>query len=199
MTQQAGQKLSQFYVDNRGGLNLTDSFLRVQDNQALGGYNYEYVKTGGIQKSLCPNLCNATADAQLRTHGLALRNTQSNGKSVIRAAGTKIQKAFLDGSPFINLVDDTQAAASDFISSSNVLPVNNQMFVGINADVLWLAGGGMSNLVGVFSDTQVTANGVVVPTGTFTTNIYGSPLGQWGTVSSYYYAIAFQKASTGAV
>jgi hypothetical protein len=197
MQQSQGDKIFQSFMENTGGLNFSDSVFTVKDNQATGGFNYEYVRTGGIQKSLCPTKINSAANAQLKTLGIALRNTKTSGKSIIRAAGTKIQLTDLSGT-FTDLTEDTLAVNSDFLSGSSDQPVVKSMFVTPSTDVLWLAGGGMSSIYGVASATKVTENGSAAPTGIITaTQTTGG--GSFTSSGTYYYAVAFHKASTGAL
>lgn len=198
MTQQAGQKLSQFFFDNYGGINLSDSFLKVKDNQAIGGYNYEYTATGGITKSLCPERTSSSPDSALRSSSLALKSTKESVKSIIRTADRKFQLANLDGGSFSNLTEDTASAPSDIIPSGNTSPVLAQMFVQAECDVLWHAGGTMQALYGAVSDTKVTKNGADTPTGAVTASVV-SGSGQWVVAGKYYYSFALKKLSTGAL
>lgn len=193
----AGQKLVKYFFDNTGGLNLADSFLRVQENQTLGGFNYDYINQGGFAKSLCPSRINSSPDAALKTFGVGLRFTKEGVKQVIRAAGTKIQYAPID-TTYTNLAEDTAAATTDFIPSDNTKPVYAQMFVQADVDTLWLSNGGMDGIYGVVSDTTVTKNGVETPTGTVTTSVAGGS-SSWTTTGTYRYAIVLQKASTLAI
>lgn len=195
--QKAGQKILAPFFENFGGLNLSDSTFAIKPNQAVGGYNFEYVKTGGIQKSLAPLRLNSVADAQLRTLGLFLRNTKAGSKSIIRAAGTKIQLTDLTGT-FTNLTEDTTSAGSDFLATDSEQPVVGSMFTTPGTDVLWLAGGGMSKVYGVASDATVTENGVPAPTGTISATESGGG-GSWTTTGTYYYAVAYRKRSTQAL
>jgi hypothetical protein len=197
LIQQQGQKKFASYMANIGGLNTSDSTFAIQDDQATGGYNYEYAMTGGIQKSLCPARLNSSADSQLKTLGIALKNTKSSTKSIIRAAGTKIQLTDLQGT-FTNLSEDTATATTDILSSGSLQPVVSSMFITPSTDVLWMAGGGMSGIYGAYSDSKVTANGCPVPTGSFsaTPSLLG---GDFAATGTYWYSIAFRKASTAAL
>lgn len=197
MQQAQGDKLFATYLENTGGLNIADSPFTVGDGQATGGYNYDYTETGGFQKSLCPTSINSSANAQLKSLGLALRHTKAGVKSIIRAAGTKIQLTDLGGT-FTNLTEDTTAAGSDFLSSSSKQPVVDSMFSTPSTDILWLAGGGMSSIYGVVSGTKVSKNGVPAPTGEVDATETGGG-GEWATTGTYYYAVAYRKASTGAL
>lgn len=194
---QAGQKQLTHFFENVGGLNLTDSTFTVKPNQATGGYNYEYVMTGGIQKSLCPSRINSSADAQLRTLGLFLRNTKNSAKTIIRAAGTKLQLTDLSGT-FTDLALDSVAAGTNFLTSGTEQPVVGVMTTSPSTDILWLAGGGMSGVYGIPNATQATANGTATPTGALSTLESGSG-GTWATTGTYYYAVAYRKRSTQAL
>jgi hypothetical protein len=197
-SQAQGEKVFAAFLQNAGGLNLTDSPFLVQDGQAAGGYNYDYVATGGFQKSLSPQRMNPTPDSQLKTLGLGLRNTKKSTKSIIRAAGTKLQLTDLAGT-FTPLTDDTIASSSDFLAAGSKQPVVNSMFVTPSTDILWMAGGGMASIYGAYSDSKVTANGTAVPTGAFTATETPGLAGVWLTKGKYYYAVAFRKASTSSI
>jgi hypothetical protein len=194
---QSGQKQLTHFFENVGGLNLTDSPFAIKPSQATGGYNYEYVKTGGFQKSLCPTRINSVADAQLRTLGLFLRNTKASAKSIIRAAGTKIQLTELTGT-FTNLSSDAAAAGTDFLTAGSEQPVVGVMTTSPSVDILWLAGGGMTGIKGVPSDTQVTQNGVATPTGAISATDSGGG-GDWATTGTYFYSVVYRKRSTQAL
>lgn len=196
-TTRAGQKLLEAYFNNTGGLNFSDSTFAIKPEQATGGYNFDYVKTGGIQKSLCPSKTSASPDAQLNTLGVFLRNTRKNVKSIIRAAGTKIQVANIAGAPFTDLAQDTTAASTNFLSSTSTQPVVGAMTTTPTSNVLWLAGGGMDGLYGVPGDA-VTANGVSAPTGALALSETAGG-GSWATAGTYFYAVAFRKLSTQAI
>lgn len=193
---QAGQKQFRTFLENVGGLNLSDSPFYIQDGQATGGFNYDYLKKGGFSKSLCAGRINSSADAQLRTLGMFLRHTKANSKSIIRAAGTKIQVTDLIGT-FTNLTEDTTSAGSDFLTSSTA-PVVGTMFTSTSADVLWLAGGGLSSVYGVSSNTKVTKNGVAAPTGTISATVSLTG-GSFTSTGTYRYSVAFRKSSTQAI
>jgi hypothetical protein len=135
---------------NVGGLNLTDSQFYVRDGQATGGYNYDYVKTGGIQKILGISKLNTVADTQTNCLGAGLHNkVGDNAKTVVRAAGTKIQTFDPSDGLFENQVDDTALADTDFLASGSTQPVLFAQYTDANAvcDYLWLAGGGLSSPV----------------------------------------------------
>lgn len=135
------------FFRNVEGLNLTDSPFYVKDGQATGGYNYDYVKTGGIQKILGISKINAVANTQLNTLGSGVHITASSGtKTVVRAAGTKIQVFDTTAGTFTNQAEDTVTATTDFLSSSSTQPVICANFNTSTADELWLSGGGLAAL-----------------------------------------------------
>lgn len=194
---QAGQKQIKNFFENTGGLNNTDSPFAIKDSNTTGGYNFDYVRTGGFQKSNAPFRINTSPDSQLRTLGIALYNTKNSVKTIIRAAGTKIQSVTTDGT-FTDLSDDTLAASTDFLTADSTQPVVSSMFVSPIFDILWLAGGGMGVPVGVYSTDKVTQNGSVTPEGTITLTESGGG-GSFLSVDTYFYAVAYQKAGTQAL
>ena len=195
--QRAGAKLQEDYFENTGGLNPTDSPFVVKPGAAAAGFNYEYTQTGGFKKRFGHPTINTTPDTQLKTLGIALRQTKEDSKLSVRVAGTKIQTFTQTPVAFTNLTQDTTASGSDFANSSSTVPVSDVMFTGESVDVLWLAGAGMSKIYGVCSDTKVTANGVETPTGVVTATV-GALTGVWDATGNYRYAFAYHKASTGA-
>lgn len=189
------------FFNNTEGLNLTDSPFYVKDGQATGGYNYDYVKTGGISKILGISPYNTIADTQLNSLGLGIHDTTLLGvKTLIRAAGTKLQVVNTGAATFINQTTDTATPTSDFLTAGSTQPVVFANFNTANADLLWAAGGGMSTVYG-YTGSKITANGVAVPSGTFTAVNQGSGTGgTWGAATGiYYYSVALRKASTQAV
>jgi hypothetical protein len=191
---QVGEKITKNYFESIGGLNNADSPFTVKDSQSTGGYNYDYVRTGGFKKSNAPFRVNSSPDSQLRTLGIGLYNTKTSTKTIVRSAGTKIQSVSTDGS-FTNLTEDTAAASSDFLTSGSTQPVVSSMFVSPSFDVLWLAGGGMSVPRGVYSSSKVTKNGSATPTGAITVTESGGG-GSFSTTGTYFYAVAYRKAGT---
>lgn len=188
------------FFKNVEGLNITDSPFFVKDGQATGGFCYDYSSTGGISKVLGPSLLNAVTDAQLKTIGMALLNTSAGVKTVIRAAGTKIQTFEPSSGTFTNIASDSVAASTDFLASGSTQPVVSASFNTANSPLTWLAGGGMSTLY-AYTGSAITANGVAAPTGTFTAVNQGSSTGGAWTPTSgtYYWAIALRKRSTQAL
>lgn len=141
---------------NVEGLNLTDSQFYVKNGQATGGYNYDYVRTGGIQKILGLSKINTAADAQTSCLGAGLHNKVSdNTKTVIRAAGTKIQVFDPSAGTFSNKSDDTVSAGTDFLAVGSTQPVVFAPFTDSSAlcDYLWMAGGGLASITGYVAYT----------------------------------------------
>jgi hypothetical protein len=186
------------FFENIGGLNLSDSPFKVKENQAVGGQNYTYTQTGAIRKRRGHSKLNSSADAQLQSLGLLLRNTTSGTKSVIRAAGTKLQLVDTSVATFTNLTDDTAAASSAFLTSGSTQTVVGSQFNNASADILWCAGGGMSSLYGVYSTSKVTANGSATPTGSISPAAAGTG-GTFASTGYYRYAVALRKLGTQAL
>jgi hypothetical protein len=191
-----GQFLQADFFENTGGINTTDSPFRISDNQATGGYNFDYALQGGFEKRPGYDKLNESADSQLKTLGLGVFINSSNTKTVVRGAGTKIQKFDPSAGTYTNLTEDTQSAGSDFLSSSSTQPFVTQHFDNLDARVLWGAGAGIATgkIYGVFSTTKVTENGVAAPTGSI--SLSAGSTGGTIPVGTYYYAIAYRKAST---
>lgn len=165
-------------------------------NQATGGFNYDYVQTGGISTRGGHEKVNASADTNLDSIGLGLYFTSAGAKTVIRGSGTKIQKFTVDDGVFTNLTEDTASAGSTFMSATSVQPLVYSEFNTATSDVLWQAGGGVG-IYGVYSATKVTANGTPIPTGTLACTASGSD----GTTvtGSFTYAVAYRKLGTQAI
>src|ERR1044072_6195464 len=141
------------YMDNSGGLNITDSPLFMKNNQATGqSYNYDYNVTGAISKVLSPSLLNAVADSQLKTLGLGqYHDVSTDTRTLIRCAGTKIQSVNTSSGVITNLTDDTVSAGTTFLSSSSTQPVVFSPFNTLTGGTqLWMAGGGLSSIVGYY-------------------------------------------------
>ena len=192
---QTGRMLQADYFINTGGLNNTDSPFAVREDQATDGRNWDYVRTGGIRKRLGHQKVNSSADAQLKTLGIGLHNTTTGTKTVVRAAGTKIQSVNLTSAIFTNMTEDTTAASSEFLTSGSNQRVVKSQFNTTLANVLWLAGGGMTLPKGVYSASKVTENGSVTPTGSLGTSV-ASGSGVFSTTGTAYYAVSYRKLST---
>lgn len=188
-------QISNFF-DNSGGLNNTDSPFKIADEQATGGYNYQYDKTGGISKRSGHYRLNTAANAQLKSLGLGLWfNTTTATKTVVRVAGTKFQTVVLPTSSFTNISDDTATPTSDFFNASSTSAARLAPFNSGGIDITWAAGAGASSLLG-FNGTKLTTNGATSPKGVITASVISSSGGSWDSVGNYWYSVVFRKAST---
>lgn len=187
------------FFGNSGGYNNTDSPLSIADNQATGqSYNYDYLRTGALSKVLAPAKINSSADAQLKSLGMAMHHAANTDiRTVVRMAGTKIQTLDLGTGLATNVVEDTATAGTDFLDVNSVQPIVSASFNALNGNtVVWSAGGGMSAVYG-FNGSVVTQNGVPEPTGTFTAVLQAPGTGGvWPVTGTYYYALTLRKAST---
>ncbi len=185
-------------MNNSGGLNLTDSPLSMQDNQATGqSYNYDYTVTGAISKVLSPSMLNTIADSQLKTLGFGQHHdVATDARTLIRCAGTKIQSVNTTSGARTDLIDDTVSATTDFLSSSSTQPVVFAPFNTLTGGTqLWMAGGGLANLVGYYG-SKITNNGVAAPGGSITPVVNTHDSGVFTTIGKYYYAVQLRKLST---
>lgn len=194
---QQGEFIQEDFFDNTGGLNLADSPFRILENQAVAGsYNYDYTATGGIKKRNGNTQANGSADAQLKSLGLGIFNPSSSAtKTIIRAAGTKIQSVNANTYVSTNLVEDTVAAGSDFLTGGSTQQVVMSQFNTSSVNALWAAGGGMSTVYG-YNGTKITKNGAAVATGSIALS-QAPGGGTFGATGTYWYAIVLHKASTG--
>lgn len=191
-----GQFIQSDFADNIGGTNLADSVFKINDNQAAGGFNYDYILTGGIRKRLGPTKINPNPDTQLKSLGLGLYNTSAGIKSVIRAAGTKLQLFDPNAPSFTNLSDDTVSAGTSPLVSGSTQTVNFSQFNNGQSNILWAAGGGMTLPYGVYSTSKITVNGVNPPTGSIGTSVQAHNGGAWAAAGKYFYAVVYRKRST---
>ncbi len=190
---QVGQKFQADYFRHIGGLDTASNPMDVGwDTAARGSYNYEYTEQGSITKRAGFPYFSSTADSELVSLEIALREPVSTSSQVIRAAGSKIQLANLATVTFTNLTEDTATTNSTFWTSED--PVCSQMISTPDIDVLWLAGGGAEALYGVYSDTKVTKNGVNAPAGSINVGLTGT--GSFSTTGEVYYSVALRKGST---
>lgn len=193
---QTGQLQQTDFFDNIGGTNLADSAFKVTSQQAAGGYNFDYILTGGIRKRLGLSKLNTSANSDLKSLGLGLHSPASGStKSVIRAAGTHLQFYDVGASTFTNLTEDTVAAGSAFLVGGSTQTVSFEMFNNGVSNVLWAAGGGMTIPYGAYSTTKATKNGVPAPTASSFT---AASVGSGGTLTTgvYRYSLVFRKTST---
>jgi hypothetical protein len=194
MKEQGQFKQADFF-ENVGGLNLRDTPFRVKDSQATGGLNYDYLQTGGIRKRFGHSKINSSADTQTTSLGLALYNSATSSKFLVRAAGTKLQNLDIATPAFTNLSEDTTTAGTNFLSGSSSQPVVFSQFNTANANILWNVGGGMSAIYGVYSSSKVTQNGVVAPTTSSFTATAGAGSSSLST-GTYRYTLVYRKTST---
>lgn len=193
MPQYSELKQADFF-DNSGGLNTSDSVFALQPSQASGGRNYDYHRIGGIRKRKGYAKINTSADTQLNTLGLGLRNTTSGTRTLIRAAGTKLQNVDVAVPSFTNMTADTTAASSDVFTSASTEQVLFKNFNTSTNNILWFTGGGSNYINGAYSTTKFTQNGSSVATGSFSAVV--SLTGGSFTVGTYFYAISLRKASS---
>lgn len=186
------------FFSNTQGLNLTDSPFYVKDGQSTGGYNYEYTKTGAITKIRGLTKVNDVADSETHIQGIATHDTSENIKTVLLAAGTKLQTLDIDSQAIVNITDDTTLASTDFFSGSSSQQVVSSGFNSSTNNLTWLAGGGLTLPI-AYNGTHATVNGVSVPTGTFTAVNLGSGAGSGWVAGVYYYALVLRKTSTQAL
>lgn len=192
-----GQLLQQDFADNTGGINLVDSVFKISPNQAAGGYNFDYILTGGIRKRLGAPKINSIADGALYSLGFGLLAPVSGlSKSVFRAADRRLELFDTSTPSFTNLTQDTAAASSTPFASGSTQDVQFVQFSSGTSDILWGAGGGAALPVGAYSTSKFTANGVAVPTGTFSTAVNSHNSGSWTAAGIYYYAVVYRKGST---
>lgn len=193
--QKSGDFLQEDYFANTGGMNITDSPFAVKSDQTTGGFNFEYVRTGGFAKSKSPNKINASASISLRTLGMALYNSKTGNKKIVRFSNSRVETLELTG-PYTALAKDDMAASTAIFDAD--IPVSSVMFSSPNSDVLWSVGGGASRPVGVVNGTQVTESGVAVPTGLIS-GVVSALGGSFISPGAYRYAVAFRKRSTQAI
>lgn len=192
-----GQLKQADFMDNVGGVNLTDSVFKIKENQAAGGLNWDYVLAGGIRKRPGSPKINSVADSQLYSLGFGQWAPVSGAtKYLFRAAGTKLQLFDTDTPVLTALTQDTAAVNSTPYTSGSTQAVQFTQFSNGVSDVLWTAGGGASGLIGAYSTTKYTANGVQPPTGTFSTAVNAHNSGSWTAAGTYFYALVYRKAGT---
>lgn len=195
-----GQLKQSDFADNVGGLNLTDSVFKIKENQAAGGMNFDYILTGGVRKRLGSPKINSVADSELYTLGFGLYAPVSGAaKSVLRAAGQKLQLVDTVSATFISLMDDTINSGSSPFTSGTTQDVQFLQFSSGTSDILWGAGGGSSLPIGAYSPSNYTLNGVVPPSGIFSGIVNTHNGGQWTVAGQYYYAFLWRKRSTQAL
>lgn len=193
-----GQLQQTDFMDNLGGLNLSDSVFKVSPSQAVGGANFDYAVTGGIRKRLGPGKINTSVDTYLKSIGFGLYNTAAGVKSLIRAADTKLQLFDTSTPSFTALTDDTSSAGSTPLTSGSTVPCFFQQFNNGTANILWSIGAGQTLPNGIYSTSKYTQNGVPEPT---LTTFNAASVGSGGTLGPglYRYSVVFRKTSTQAL
>lgn len=83
-----------------------------------------------------------------------------------------------------------------FLNAGSTQPVVFNMYNTPASGILWAAGGGESQLYGVVSSTQVTANGVPAPTASSFTAVDGTPASTPLQSGVYFYTLVYRKTST---
>lgn len=189
------EKLS--FFGNIGGLNVTDTPFYVQDNQATGGFNYEYLKTGGITKRRGDAKVNSSADSDTKVLGMHTHTTKLNARTILKTADAKLKSISLSTGVSTAITEDTTAAGTSFFSATSTQPVVFAQHNPPTNDISWFCGGGSSTIYG-YNGTKVTQNGVSAPTGTFS-GVVSLTGGSWTTTGTYFYAVALRKASTQAL
>lgn len=186
------------YMNNIGGLNNTDSPLKIEDNQATGqSSNYEYARTGAITKVLSTTPVNTVANAQLKTLGLGTHHSVSTDvRTLLRAAGTKIQTVDITTGNIVDQSEDTFVSNSDFLDPISTQPVAFVQFNTLIAGTqVYMVGGGLSTVYG-YTGSDITQNGTPAPTGSITTTVNPAAGGTFAATGSYYYGVQFRKTST---
>lgn len=173
---QQGQLIQADFFMNSGGLNNTDTPFAVKSGQAIAGYNYEYLSTGGITKRNGHTVVNETPDDQLRSLGYALNSTPAGVKTLLRAAGTKLQTFLpLDGSTTAISSDDASPLNTPFAANTTQQVVFTQ-FTNPDTTVSWMAGGGQAaGAINGYIGGKYTQNGVIVPTGKISATASNAP------------------------
>lgn len=191
-----GQFYQSNFPDNTGGTNLADSVFKIQPTQAAGGFNFDYILTGGIRKRLGPAPINSVAFSTLYSHGFGLYSTAAGSKSVIRAADRALELFDTDVPSVTALLGDTASASLTPFAANSTVPVRTSMFNNGTSNILWCTGAGATLPVGAVSTTQWTMNGSAAPVGAITTTVNTSAGGTFAAAGTYYYAVLYRKRST---
>lgn len=200
MPREEGQFLVEDYFANVEGLNTSDSPFMVTPGQAADGYNWDYVRRGGLQKRGGHDKLNSSPNASTLTLGLGLFDSPALSRSVVRMAGTKIQTFDYSAYTFTDLAKDVAGASTTILSGSSTQPGVFSMFNSPSVSVLWCAGAGSGSakvwgVVNPGAGLKVTANGVVQPAGSVSVGAMTGADGVW-VAGTYYYSFAYRKTST---
>ncbi len=197
---QQGALLQADFLDNIGGINITDSPFKVSDNECLESYNFDYISTGGIRKRQGIIKQNSSALAVTQALGLNMYIDTNNNKTILRASSSVLSSLDPNTYAATNLTEDTVSAGSTLFSSTTQ-PVLFNQFNSNSPDIstgsgntMWMAGGGLASLTGSYSTTKYTVNGCPVPTGTITAVDGGSTGSTLN--GTYFWGVALYKAST---
>lgn len=171
-----GQLIQADFFMNSAGLNNTDTPFAVRPGQAIAGYNYEYLATGGITKRNGHTILNSSPNTQLRSLGYTLNTTPANVKTLLRAAGTKLQSFDPLVAVTTNISSDDAVPLTSPFGSGTTQQVAFQSFTNPDQTVSWFAGGNQgAGIINGFVGGKYTQNGVVPPTGVIAATTSSSP------------------------
>lgn len=161
-----GQLIQADFFMNSAGLNNTDTPFAVKPGQAIAGYNYEYLATGGITKRNGHTIINSAPNTQLRALGYSLNITPTNVKTLLRAAGTKLQSFDALQAITTDIHSDDAIPLIDPFTAGTTQQVAFESFTNPDTTVSWFAGGTQgAGTINGFVNGKYTKNGVVPPTG----------------------------------
>lgn len=202
----AGNKFGQLqqidYFNNVGGINLTDTVFKIAQDQAAGGYNFDYVQTGGIRKRLGNYKLNSSPFTNTSTLGFGLYQPVSGiSKTLFRAAGRQLETFDTSSLVDVSLTQDNAAVSNTPFASGTTQDVAMLQFSTGTSDILWGAGGGSTNLVGAYSTSKYTLNGSMSPSGPFSGVVNLHNGGSWssGNHGLFFYSFVLRKQSTQAL
>lgn len=195
-----GALLQADFLDNIGGINVTDSPFKVSDNECLESYNFDYISTGGIRKRLGIIKQNSSPYAVTQTLGLNMYVDTNSNKTLLRASSSTLSSLDPNTYAATTLTDDTVSAGSTPFNSMLIPVVFNQFNSNSpdqntgSGNTMWMAGGGLTALTGAYSTTKYTVNGASVAAGSIAVADGG---GSGSTLNgTYFYGVALYKAST---
>lgn len=189
-----GLQEARFFA-NSGGLNNTDSPFQVKESQASGGSNYDYARTGGVQKRMGHKKLNASANADLISACLAVKTLPSGGQQAYRISAGKIQALNATTGVASDLTSDKTGASSSAVPVSTELPPATAVFNTAEGSSLLYVANAQSWIVGAESAAKFSRNGIQLPTGTFTATPSATG-GSFTAVGTYRYSIVLRKALT---
>lgn len=194
-----GSLIQADFFNNSGGLNITDSPFQVKNGQAVAGYNYEYLATGGITKRQGHTILNSAPDSQLRSLGFHNYFTPGNVKTQLRMAGTRLQTVNPLSGVTTSVISDQATPASDLFTTTQ--PVVTSQFTTPTMCVAWMAGGGQASAtINGYYGTKFTANGADTPVGTLSTTTSTTAVATaTGTLSSGSNTVTGLGSTTGII